>query len=240
MHACKRSFPAARRRSCSASRGLHAAGCDSRRHGLLLDMCVLWCDVVCCGACRRAEDKEHCEEYGRMLGADPTKARTARACLGRCRMVLHACAEQTCAVGSHSLCLAAVACIPNPCLKLPNVLVRRPPSPPPLCTPQVSGRAKKRGLPQLGTLGAGNHYAEVQVRSSYRRLTKLKLKRSSTHKNCLSAHPRIRLPVDSQGCPTQIRHMLRPHACTSRGAMQCVARSLCACACAWAGGGRGV
>ena len=24
-------------------------------------------------------------------------------------------------------------------------------------------RAKKRGLPQMGTLGAGNHYAEIQV-----------------------------------------------------------------------------
>jgi len=47
-----------------------------------------------------AEDKEHCEEYGRMLQAD---------------------------AGA------------------------------------VSGRAKKRGLPQLGTLGAGNHYCEVQV-----------------------------------------------------------------------------
>ncbi|CAD6189895.1 unnamed protein product [Caenorhabditis auriculariae] len=47
-----------------------------------------------------AEDKEHCEEYGRMLQADASK---------------------------------------------------------------VSMRAKKRGLPQLGTLGAGNHYAEVQV-----------------------------------------------------------------------------
>lgn len=47
-----------------------------------------------------AEDKEHCEEYGRMLNADPTK---------------------------------------------------------------VTKRAKKRGLPQLGTLGAGNHYAEIQV-----------------------------------------------------------------------------
>ncbi|XP_046548633.1 RNA-splicing ligase RtcB homolog [Haliotis rubra] len=47
-----------------------------------------------------AEDKEHCEEYGRMLNADPSK---------------------------------------------------------------VSNRAKKRGLPQLGTLGAGNHYAEIQV-----------------------------------------------------------------------------
>jgi tRNA-splicing ligase RtcB len=45
-------------------------------------------------------DKEHCEEFGRMLAADPSK---------------------------------------------------------------VSARAKKRGLPQLGTLGAGNHYCEVQV-----------------------------------------------------------------------------
>eukprot|EP00940_MAST-03C_sp_MAST-3C-sp2_P000287 g287.t1 len=47
-----------------------------------------------------AEDKEHTEEYGRMLNADHTK---------------------------------------------------------------VSRRAKKRGLPQMGTLGAGNHYCEVQV-----------------------------------------------------------------------------
>eukprot|EP00771_Trimastix_marina_P000415 gnl/Trimastix_PCT/1432.p1 GENE.gnl/Trimastix_PCT/1432~~gnl/Trimastix_PCT/1432.p1 ORF type:complete len:527 (-),score=143.53 gnl/Trimastix_PCT/1432:118-1545(-) len=46
------------------------------------------------------EDKEHCEEHGRMLQADPDK---------------------------------------------------------------VSMRAKKRGVPQMGTLGAGNHYAEVQV-----------------------------------------------------------------------------
>ena len=28
---------------------------------------------------------------------------------------------------------------------------------------KVTKRAKKRGLPQLGTLGAGNHYAEIQV-----------------------------------------------------------------------------
>ena len=46
------------------------------------------------------EDKERCEENGRMLNADPSK---------------------------------------------------------------VSQRAKKRGLPQMGTLGAGNHYAEIQV-----------------------------------------------------------------------------
>lgn len=47
-----------------------------------------------------AEDKEYCEEYGRMLNADPSF---------------------------------------------------------------VSDRAKKRGLPQIGTLGAGNHYSEIQV-----------------------------------------------------------------------------
>lgn len=47
-----------------------------------------------------AEDKEHSEEFGRMLAADPN---------------------------------------------------------------MVSKRAKKRGLPQLGTLGAGNHYCEIQV-----------------------------------------------------------------------------
>jgi len=47
-----------------------------------------------------SEDKEHCEEYGRMLQALPSK---------------------------------------------------------------VSKRAKVRGLPQLGTLGAGNHYVEIQV-----------------------------------------------------------------------------
>ena len=32
-----------------------------------------------------------------------------------------------------------------------------------VCAPQVSDRAKKRGKTQLGTLGAGNHYVEVQA-----------------------------------------------------------------------------
>ncbi len=36
---------------------------------------------------------------------------------------------------------------------------------------QVSARAKKRGLPQMGTLGAGNHYAEIQVRAWAGRLS---------------------------------------------------------------------
>ena len=32
---------------------------------------------------------------------------------------------------------------------------------------KVSKRAKTRGLPQLGTLGAGNHYCEIQVRTPH-------------------------------------------------------------------------
>ena len=28
---------------------------------------------------------------------------------------------------------------------------------------KVSARAQQRGLPQMGTLGSGNHYAEIQV-----------------------------------------------------------------------------
>ena len=74
-----------------------------------------------------AEDKEHCEEYGRMLNGDASKAR-ARLLLGVRR----------------SACL--MACHPL----------------------QVSQRAKKRGLPQMGTLGAGNHYAEIQARGCWR------------------------------------------------------------------------
>ena len=34
------------------------------------------------------------------------------------------------------------------------------------CCVQVSDRAKKRGKTQLGTLGAGNHYVEVQARAA--------------------------------------------------------------------------
>ncbi len=64
------------------------------------------------------EDKEHCEENGRMLTADPAKVSL---------------------VSTH-LCFFVV------CL-----------------TSSFSQRARKRGVPQLGTLGAGNHYTEVQV-----------------------------------------------------------------------------
>jgi len=59
-----------------------------------------------------AEDKEHCEEYGRMLNADPSV---------------------------------------------------------------VSTKAKKRGLPQLGTLGAGNHYAEIQAIAYFLKLIQINL-----------------------------------------------------------------
>ena len=36
----------------------------------------------------------------------------------------------------------------------------------------VSTKAKQRGRPQLGTLGAGNHYCEVQVVGMFRRQLK--------------------------------------------------------------------
>ncbi|CAB4060565.1 RTCB [Lepeophtheirus salmonis] len=45
-------------------------------------------------------------------------------------------------------------------LEMGNGLVSSMLSADPNC---VSTRAKRRGLPQLGTLGAGNHYAEIQV-----------------------------------------------------------------------------
>ena len=74
-----------------------------------------------------AEDKEHCEEYGRMLNCDPRKARCqAEQCASRADKRLH--------------------------------------------LSQVSARAKKRGLPQMGTLGAGNHYAEIQARATRHRI----------------------------------------------------------------------
>ncbi|KAL3103374.1 hypothetical protein niasHS_002560 [Heterodera schachtii] len=73
-----------------------------------------------------AEDKEHCEEYGRMLQADASK---------------------------------------------------------------VSLRAKKRGLPQLGTLGAGNHYGEVQVvEEIYDRYAAQKMGLDAIGKVCIMVH----------------------------------------------------
>ena len=73
-----------------------------------------------------AEDKEHCEEYGRMLAADPSK---------------------------------------------------------------VSERAKKRGLPQLGTLGAGNHYCEIQVVDEiYNKFAASKMGIDFTGQVCIMIH----------------------------------------------------
>ena len=72
------------------------------------------------------EDKEHCEEYGRMLNADSTK---------------------------------------------------------------VSARAKKRGLPQLGTLGAGNHYIEVQrVSKIYDKFAAKKMGIEEVDQICVMIH----------------------------------------------------
>lgn len=70
---------------------------DAKTLDLALEMGIDWCVRE---GYAWIEDKERCEENGRMLNADPSK---------------------------------------------------------------VSQRAKKRGLPQMGTLGAGNHYAEIQV-----------------------------------------------------------------------------
>eukprot|EP01083_Nonionella_stella_P047245 126453_1 len=72
------------------------------------------------------EDKEHCEEYGRMLAADATK---------------------------------------------------------------VSKRAKKRGLPQLGTLGAGNHYIEIQrVEEIYDKFAAKKMGIFTENQICVMIH----------------------------------------------------
>jgi len=70
---------------------------DAKTLDTALEMGIDWCVRE---GYAWIEDKERCEENGRMLNADPGK---------------------------------------------------------------VSQRAKKRGLPQMGTLGAGNHYAEIQV-----------------------------------------------------------------------------
>ena len=83
-----------------------------------------------------AEDKEHCEEFGRMLNADPSKVRLVR--------LVH---------WPRGLFCFLTRLVLTP-FHMFLCLVR-----------QVSKRAKKRGLPQLGTLGAGNHYCEIQVPS---------------------------------------------------------------------------
>lgn len=95
-----------------------------------------------------AEDKEHCEEYGRMLNADPSKVGAGPA------------------AGSHRCCMPHRDPDPARCGQVQQIAAHRfqlPFAHFPRAAPQVSARAKKRGLPQMGTLGAGNHYAEIQV-----------------------------------------------------------------------------
>ena len=94
-----------------------------------------------------AEDKEHCEEYGRMLSADPTKVSQRAKKRGL---------PQVPRLDSlHS----------TPC-------DHRHPSLDVSCSPLVHLRsaqgymdcaAQTREPVQMGTLGAGNHYAEIQV-----------------------------------------------------------------------------
>lgn len=80
--------------------GVGTKGCIPMKEKDLLDALEFGVDWSVKSGYAWQEDKEHCEEKGRMMTADPSKCST---------------------------------------------------------------KAKKRGLPQLGTLGAGNHYAEVQI-----------------------------------------------------------------------------
>jgi hypothetical protein len=52
---------------------------------------------------------------------------------------------------------------------------------------QVGKRAKKRGLPQLGTLGAGNHYCEIQVHNEPNCQLLLLLLYSNAHAHAVNA-----------------------------------------------------
>jgi tRNA-splicing ligase RtcB (3'-phosphate/5'-hydroxy nucleic acid ligase) len=102
-----------------------------------------------------AEDKEHCEEYGRMLQADPSK---------------------------------------------------------------VSKRAKKRGLPQLGTLGAGNHYCEIQVVDEiFDRHAAARMGIDTVGQICVMIHS------GSRGLGHQVR---QPHAMTPAADESCLIKSV--------------
>lgn len=86
-----------------------------------------------------AEDKEHCEEYGRMLQADPNKVSSRAKKRGLPQVMLPFksadCSHSSICPYSHSFpqdCLASIVWL--------------------VCCDW-----------QLGTLGAGNHYAEIQV-----------------------------------------------------------------------------
>lgn len=112
-----------------------------------------------------AEDKEHCEEYGRMLSADPScvsqrakKRGAAMVVAVLLLLMMMAVVVERTGANSAVLCFnpgqsAIVDCFETLCA----VAV--------MSCSLVCRRWNKiiLGLPQLGTLGAGNHYAEVQV-----------------------------------------------------------------------------
>jgi len=81
-----------------------------------------------------SEDKEHCEEWGRILHADPTKVSSRAKKRGLPQMGTLGAGESVlvCSCGRSLKCEKWHA---DPT--------------------KVSSRAKKRGLPQMGTLGAG-------------------------------------------------------------------------------------
>lgn len=95
-----------------------------------------------------AEDKEHCEEYGRMLQADPNKVSSK----AKKRGLPQVANGETKEGKGHqskihqSNVLRKLVATENDIL--PGVELTPVRAPPP---------------PQLGTLGAGNHYAEIQV-----------------------------------------------------------------------------
>ena len=95
-----------------------------------------------------AEDKEHCEEYGRMLSADPTKVSQ--------RAKKRGLPQVSCSDSLHS----------NPRDHRHPVLSA--PCSPFMCVFEPASRYMVRAAQtwdpvQMGTLGAGNHYAEIQV-----------------------------------------------------------------------------
>jgi len=80
--------------------GVGSRGVIPTTMGELTEALEMGMDWSCREGYSWSEDKDHCEENGRLLGADSN---------------------------------------------------------------EVGRRAKKRGLPQMGTLGAGNHYLEIQI-----------------------------------------------------------------------------
>ena len=102
------------------------------------------------------EDKEHCEEYGRMLSADPTKVSQRAKKRGLSQVT-------TCIRHARYIDLIALQRIPF--LKSLSCQAGR------LAEVSLKAAASNHRLPahhhgcwmQMGTLGAGNHYAEIQV-----------------------------------------------------------------------------